>query len=83
MRGQLFDEPKVRGLSEKYGKTPAQIILRWDLEHRVVTIPKSIHPERIRDNAQVFDFELSDDDMEAINNMNEEKRICGHPDHFF
>jgi len=82
IRGQL-DWPVLNQLAEKYGKTNAQIILRWHLQRDIIPIPKSANPQRIVENAQVFDFELSDDDMEAINNMNEEKRICGHPDHFF
>ncbi len=82
MRGHLFDEPTVRGLAEKYGKTPAQIILRWDLEHQVVTIPKSVHPERIRDNAKVFDFELAPEDVAALDGLNRDQRVGPDPDNF-
>ena len=82
MRGQL-DLPVLTQLADKYGKTPAQIVLRWDLQNGVVTIPKSVRYERIVENSQVFDFELSEDDMEAINSLNQNKRFGGHPDEFF
>ncbi|HHY83655.1 MAG TPA: aldo/keto reductase [Clostridiales bacterium] len=82
MQGRL-DLPVLKQLAEKYGKTPAQIVLRWDLQNGVVTIPKSVHPERIVENSQVFDFELSEDDMELIDNLNENRRFGGNPDVFF
>jgi diketogulonate reductase-like aldo/keto reductase len=81
MQGRL-DMPVLVQLAEKYGKSPAQIILRWDLQHDVVTIPKSVHQNRIIENAEVFDFELSDDDMEAIDNRNENRRFGSDPDNF-
>ena len=58
MKGQL-DLPVLTELAAKYGKTPAQIVLRWDLQNDILTIPKSVRPERIRENADIFDFELS------------------------
>jgi len=82
MQGNL-DLPALNQLAEKYGKTPAQIILRWDLQRSIIPIPKSSNPKRIVENSQVFDFELSDEDMELINSLNEDKRYCGHPDYFF
>ncbi|WP_199617129.1 aldo/keto reductase [Paenibacillus alkalitolerans] len=77
----LNDETLVR-LADKYGKTPAQIVLRWDLQNGVVTIPKSVRPERIRENADVFDFELSPEDMDRINAMNKNRRLGPDPDNF-
>jgi len=82
MQGRL-NWPVINQLAEKYGKNPAQIILRWNLQRGIIPIPKSGNPKRIVENAQVFDFELSEEDMELINGMNEERRFCGHPDHFF
>jgi diketogulonate reductase-like aldo/keto reductase len=82
MRGHL-DLTALNQLAEKYGKTPAQIVLRWDLQNGIVVIPKSVHPKRIDENSQVFDFELADEDMEVINSLNTNKRFCGHPDYFF
>jgi diketogulonate reductase-like aldo/keto reductase len=82
MRGNHLDHPTLAALAEKYGKTPAQIILRWDLQHGVVTIPKSVREHRIRENADIFDFELSAADMEQIDAMNQDHRFGQHPDHF-
>lgn len=81
-RGKFFDDPLIQELSEKYGKTPAQIILRWDYQHRVVTIPKSSNPERQAENADIFDFELSAKEMNRMESLNEDERIGPHPDEF-
>jgi len=72
--------PLLTELSEKYIKTKAQIVLRWDLQHGVVTIPKSITPYRIEENTNIFDFELSPEDMARIDALNENKRIGPDPD---
>jgi len=85
MRGKVNDIHLLRGLAEKYGKTPAQIVLRWDLQKGVVTIPKSSNPERIRSNADVFDFELSEGDVKRIDDLEQEgeERVTGeHPDQY-
>lgn len=81
MQGNL-DHPLLIELGQKYGKSPAQIIIRWDLENQVVTIPKSITPERIRKNADVFDFSLSAEDIEKISALNQNKRFGPDPDNF-
>jgi Aldo/keto reductases, related to diketogulonate reductase len=81
MQGNL-DIPLLKELGDKYGKTPAQIVLRWDLQHGVVTIPKSVHEHRIKENADVFDFQLSDAEMEAIDGLNQDKRFGSDPDEF-
>ncbi|MDR7314317.1 aldo/keto reductase [Brevibacillus nitrificans] len=81
MQGNL-DHPLLVELGQKYGKSPAQIIIRWDLEKKVVTIPKSITPARIAQNADVFDFSLSAEDVEKINALNENKRFGADPDNF-
>lgn len=59
VRGQRFDEPYVKKLSEKYGKTPAQILIRWSLQKGYVPLPKSVTPRRIVENAEIYDFELT------------------------
>jgi len=82
MQGKLLDEPTLVKIGEKYGKSPAQIILRWDLQNEVVTIPKSIQPHRIRENANIFDFELTDEEMGAIDALNRNERIGPDPDNF-
>lgn len=81
MQGNL-DLPLLSELASKYGKTPAQIILRWDLQHGIVTIPKSVHESRIRENADIFDFTLSDEDMMRIDGLNQNKRFGADPDNF-
>lgn len=77
----LQDETLVR-LAQKYGRTPAQIVLRWDIQRNVVVIPKSTHRERIVSNQAIFDFELSDQDMEAVTRLNREARVGADPEHF-
>jgi diketogulonate reductase-like aldo/keto reductase len=69
-------------MAEKYGKTPAQVILRWHLELGNVVIPKSVTPARIRENIDVFDFELAEDDVLALSEMHNDSRVGPHPDHF-
>jgi diketogulonate reductase-like aldo/keto reductase len=81
MQGRL-DQPVLKRLAEKHGKSPAQIVLRWDIQNGVVTIPKSVNEKRIRENADVFDFELSPEDMAAINGLNRDERIGPDPDNF-
>ncbi|SCW31261.1 Aldo/keto reductase [Paenibacillus tianmuensis] len=80
MQGNL-DMPLLSELADKYGKTPAQIILRWDLQNGVVTIPKSIRESRIRENIDVFNFTLSDDDIARLNGLNQDRRFGPDPDH--
>jgi diketogulonate reductase-like aldo/keto reductase len=68
--GELLKEPLLVELGKKYNKAPAQIILRWDLEKGVVTIPKSVHEDRIRENAAVFDFRLEPEEIQKIDALN-------------
>lgn len=82
MRGKIVTQETVQELARKYQKTPAQIALRWNLEHEVVTIPKSITPSRIAENAQIFDFELSAEDMAKLDAMDQGERIGPDPDNF-
>lgn len=81
-RGQLQDNPTIVALANKHKKTPAQIILRWDLQNGVVTIPKSVKEHRIIENADIFDFELSTEDMNQINSLNQNERTGADPDNF-
>lgn len=80
MQGQLSKLELINELSAKYNKTPAQIVLRWDIQQGVITIPKSINPDRIKSNSEIFDFELSKEDMEKISALNTGKRIGPDPD---
>lgn len=79
-QGQLLDNEVLKGIASKYGKSTAQVILRWDLQNEIVTIPKSIKEQRIIENADVFDFELSAEDMEQINALNQNHRVGPDPD---
>lgn len=78
-RGKKFSDAKLVNLSKKYGKSPAQILIRWTLQHNLVVIPKSQRKERIIENANVFDFKLSPDDLNAMDYFNENFRVCWDP----
>jgi diketogulonate reductase-like aldo/keto reductase len=82
MKGQNFSEPLFIELGNKYNKTPAQIILRWDLQHEVVTIPKSVQRKRIIENSEIFDFEISEEDMNRIDGLDNGRRIGPDPNNF-
>ncbi|MBS8262842.1 aldo/keto reductase [Mesobacillus boroniphilus] len=81
-QGELLSEPTIAEIAEKHKKSPAQVILRWDLQNEVVTIPKSIKEHRIIENANIFDFELSADDMDRLNSLNKNERVGPDPDNF-
>ena len=68
-KGQQLSEPEIAAIAKKYNKTPAQIILRWHLQRGIVSLPKSVHKERIIQNADIFDFELSKEDMQIMMSM--------------
>jgi diketogulonate reductase-like aldo/keto reductase len=82
MQGQLLDNEGLAAIAAKYKKSVAQIILRWDLQNGIVTIPKSTKEHRIIENSQVFDFELTQEDMHQINNLNQNHRVGPDPDNF-
>ncbi|WP_102261647.1 aldo/keto reductase [Mesobacillus jeotgali] len=81
-QGELLSEPTITEIAEKHKKSPAQVILRWDLQNEVVTIPKSVKENRIIENADIFDFELSADDMDRLNSLNKNERVGPDPDNF-
>lgn len=81
-RGGLLNEPSLQRISEKYGKSPAQTIIRWHLQHDLIVIPKSVTPTRIEDNINVFDFELSFEDIKNIDSLNLNERTGADPDNF-
>lgn len=83
MQGGLLEEPILVELAKKYNKSPAQIIIRWDIQTGVVTIPKSVKPHRIAENKDVFDFELSEEDMDKISALNQDQRMFADPDTFY
>ncbi|MDP5273730.1 aldo/keto reductase [Chengkuizengella axinellae] len=80
-QGKSLHDPVLQSIADKHGKNVAQVILRWDLQSGVVTIPKSIKPERIRSNADIFDFQLDEEDLEQIAKLNRNERLGPDPDH--
>ncbi len=82
MQGKVFDLDVFNKLSDKYGKSVAQIILRWNLQKGVVTIPKSVHKNRIASNADIFDFELTKEDMAYLDSLDKGERTGPDPDNF-
>ncbi|AOZ94457.1 aldo/keto reductase [Paenibacillus crassostreae] len=82
MQGQLLDNSTLQEIGNKYGKSVAQVILRWDLQNGFVTIPKSTKEQRIIENADIFNFELTSEDMKAIDSLNENRRVGSDPDNF-
>ena len=72
-RGDMFNLPELKAIGEKYGKTVAQVILRWHLQRGIVVIPKSTHIERMEENFNVFDFALAEEDMAAIAALDKKK----------
>jgi len=81
-RGRILADPILTAIAEKYGKTPAQVILRWHLQNGVAVIPKSVTSSRLRENADLFDFELSGYHMDEIDSLNVNTRFGADPDHF-
>ncbi|MCA1218095.1 aldo/keto reductase [Streptomyces sp. 8L] len=75
----LLEVPTVAAIAHKHGRTPAQVVLRWHLQLGNVVIPKSVTPSRIRENIDVFGFELDDDDLAAFAALDEGRRLGGHP----
>nr|WP_239253902.1 aldo/keto reductase [Listeria ilorinensis] len=80
-RGPLLtSEPLLQEIGDKYGKTPAQVVLRWHLQNNVAIIPKSETPERIRENASIYDFALTGQEIRAIDRLNRGERVSNAPD---
>lgn len=82
MQGNIFDLDIMKDMAAKYNKTIAQIVLRWDLQKGVVTIPKSSKKERIKANSELFDFTLSDEDVKLLDSLDKGKRFGPDPDNF-
>ncbi len=82
MQGHIVEVPTIQEMAKKYNRTEAQVVLRWSLQHGVATIPKSSNPKRIFENMQVFSFELSQEDMDALDALNKGKRFGPDPADF-
>jgi 2,5-diketo-D-gluconate reductase A len=83
-QGAVLDDPTITDIAGKVGKTPAQVVLRWHLQRSDIVFPKSVTPSRMKENFEIFDFELGSEDMEAISALDrsEEGRTGAHPDTF-
>ncbi|PTI60733.1 aldo/keto reductase, partial [Staphylococcus shinii] len=79
MNAQILEDETVNEVANEVGKSPAQVIIRWNIEHGVVVIPKSVTPSRIEENIDVFDFALTAEQIEKLDNLNEERRIGPDP----
>ncbi|MFF2497079.1 aldo/keto reductase [Peribacillus sp. NPDC058075] len=82
MQGELLDNEVLQAIATKHGKSVAQVILRWDLQNGIVTIPKSTKEHRIVENSSVFDFELTEEEMNQIDELNQNHRVGPDPDNF-
>jgi 2,5-diketo-D-gluconate reductase A len=81
-RGNLVHHPAIVAMAQNYRKTPAQVILRWHVQSGLLVIPKSVRPERLRENLAIFDFALSPDDMSVLDGMDAGKRLGPNPETF-
>jgi 2,5-diketo-D-gluconate reductase A len=81
-RGAIGSDPTIASIAREVGKTPAQVVLRWHIERGDIVFPKSVTPARIRENIDIFDFELSGEDVEAISALNRNERTGPDPDKF-
>ena len=81
-RGHVLEDEIIQQIGAAYGKTAAQVILRWHLQNDVIVIPKSVTLSRIEENAQIFDFELSSEDMQKIDALDQNKRFGQNPESF-
>lgn len=76
----LLDEEILKNIAQKYNKSTAQVVIRWHIQRNTIVFPKSVHQERLQQNIDVFDFELSDEDMNEIKKLETGKRLSGDPD---
>lgn len=81
-RGHILNDAVIREIAARHEKTPAQVILRWELHENMMIIPKSVHKERIIENADIFDFELSRQEIAQMNALNQNKHFGTNPDTF-
>lgn len=78
-KGKKLNDKTIELVAKKYNKSDAQILLRWSIQHGCIPIPKSVHKERIEENAKIFDFQLAEEDMKILNGLNENLHLCWDP----
>ena len=81
-QGKVLDDPVITSIAQAHGKTPAQVVLRWHVQHGSIVFPKSTNPERMKENFEIFDFELPESDMASISSLNKDERTGPDPDTF-
>ena len=81
-KAQFLDDPTIQRIASAHSRTPAQVVLRWHIQLGNIVIPKSVTPSRIEENFRIFDFELSDDDMHALFELDRDDRTGPDPDTF-
>jgi 2,5-diketo-D-gluconate reductase A len=81
-RGRIMNDPEITSIAERIGRTPAQVVLRWHVQHGRIIFPKSVNPARIKENFDIFDFELSAEDAEIVGGLNRDERTGPDPDTF-
>ncbi|MEO6605744.1 MAG: aldo/keto reductase [Aeromicrobium sp.] len=81
-QGLVLDDPVITNIAKAHGKTPAQVVLRWHVQRGDIVFPKSVTPERVKENFEIFDFELSESDLGIISALNKDQRTGPNPDEF-
>jgi 2,5-diketo-D-gluconate reductase A len=81
-QGRVLDDPTLKAIADQHARTPAQVVLRWHLQRGDIIFPKSVTPERVKENFALFDFELTDQDVAAITALNRDERTGPDPDTF-
>jgi 2,5-diketo-D-gluconate reductase A len=81
-QGGVLDDPTIVKIAERHGRTPAQVTLRWHVQRGDIVFPKSVTPSRVRENFEIFDFALTDDEIALISGLNRDERTGPNPDEF-
>ncbi|SDP22300.1 2,5-diketo-D-gluconate reductase A [Nakamurella panacisegetis] len=81
-QGKVLDDPTIVAIAEAHGKSPAQVVLRWHIQHGSIVFPKSVNVDRMKENFEIFDFELNEGDMGSISSLNRDERTGPDPDVF-
>jgi len=81
-KGEALEDPVIGEIAARVGRTPAQVVLRWHIQRGNIVFPKSVTPARIRENFEIFDFELTDADLALISALNKDERTGPNPDEF-